>query len=99
MKLLLDEMISPRIARELRKNGHDVQAVKKDRPDLASRGDRELARQMATEQRAIVTNDIADFQAIHDQFLAAREEHYGWSSPSTRRCPAPRTRSPNGCKH
>ncbi len=77
MKLLLDEMISPRIARELRKNGHDVQAVKKDRPDLASRGDRELARQMATEQRAIVTNDIADFQAIHDQFLAAGDEHYG----------------------
>ena len=77
MKLLLDEMISPRIARELRKNGHDVQAVKKDRPDLASRGDRELVRQMATEQRAIVTNDIADFQAIHDQLLAARDEHYG----------------------
>ena len=77
MKLLLDEMISPRIARELRKNEHDVQAVKKDRPDLASRGDRELVRQMATEQRAIVTNDIADFQAIHDQFLAAGDEHYG----------------------
>ena len=77
MKLLLDEMISPRIARELRKTGHDVQAVKKDRPDLTSRSDREFVRQMATEQRAIVTNDIADFQAIHDQFLAAGDEHYG----------------------
>jgi predicted nuclease of predicted toxin-antitoxin system len=76
VKLLLDEMISPRIARELRKNGHDVQAVKKDRPDLASRGDRELVRQMATERRAIVTNDIADFQEIHDQFLAG-DEHQG----------------------
>jgi hypothetical protein len=54
-----------------------VQAVKKDRPDLASRGDRDLVRQMATERRAIVTNDIADFQAIHDQCLAAGEEHYG----------------------
>jgi predicted nuclease of predicted toxin-antitoxin system len=75
--LLLDEMISPRIARELRDHGHDVQAVKRDRPDLASRDDRELIRAMATERRAIVTNDIADFQAIHDQLLAAGDEHYG----------------------
>jgi predicted nuclease of predicted toxin-antitoxin system len=77
VRLLLDEMISPRIARELRENGYDVQAVKRDRPDLASRGDRELVRQMTTERRVIVTNDIADFQGIHDQFLAAGEEHHG----------------------
>ncbi len=77
MKLLLDKMISPRIARELRKNGHDVQAIKKDRPDLTSRSDRELVRQMATERRVIVTNDVADFQAIHDQILTAEEEHHG----------------------
>jgi predicted nuclease of predicted toxin-antitoxin system len=75
--LLLDEMITPRIARELRENGHDVQAVKKDRPDLTSRSDRDLVRQMATEHRAIVTNDVADFQAIHDQSLAAGDGHYG----------------------
>jgi predicted nuclease of predicted toxin-antitoxin system len=77
LKLLLDEMISPRVARELRADGHDVEAIKKDRPDLASRGDREIVRQMAAERRVIVTNDIADFQAIHDQMLAAGEEHSG----------------------
>jgi len=77
VRLLLDEMISPRIARELRDGGHDVQAVKKDRPDLASRSDRELVRQMAAEHRAIVTNDISDFQAIHDQLAAAGDEHSG----------------------
>jgi predicted nuclease of predicted toxin-antitoxin system len=77
VRLLLDEMISPRIARELRDNGHDVQAVKKDRPDLTSRSDLELVREMATERRAIVINDIADFQIIHDQFLAAGHEHHG----------------------
>ena len=32
MRLLLDEMISPRIARELREHGHDVQAVKETDP-------------------------------------------------------------------
>lgn len=77
MRLLLDEMISPRVARDLRGRGHDVQAIKRDRPDLASRSDREIIRQMATERRVIVTNDIADFQAIHDQCLAAGEEHHG----------------------
>lgn len=77
MRLLLDETISPRIARELRDRGHDVQAVKRARPDLTGRGDREIVRRMAAERRVIVTNDIADFQAIHDQFLAAGEEHQG----------------------
>jgi predicted nuclease of predicted toxin-antitoxin system len=77
VRLLLDEMISPRIAGELRAEGHDVQAVKRDRPDLAGRGDHEIVRQMAAERRAIVTNDIADFAAIHDRLLAAGEEHFG----------------------
>lgn len=77
MRLLLDEMISPRTARELREAGYDVQAVKKDRPELSGKSDHELVRCMATERRAIVTNDVADFQAIHDQFLAAGDEHYG----------------------
>lgn len=77
MRLLLDEMISPRVARELRARGYDVQAVKQDRPDLASRSDLELVRQMAAERRVIVTNDIADFQAMHDRLVASGEEHHG----------------------
>ncbi len=77
MRLLLDEMISPRIARELREIGHDVQAVKKDRPDLVGRSDRELVRMMAAEGRVIVTNDIADFQAIHDQIMGTGGQHDG----------------------
>lgn len=76
MKLLLDEMISPRIARELQGEGHDVQAVKQ-RLELVGGDDRALVRRMVAERRAIVTNDIADFQAIHDRFLAAGEPHAG----------------------
>jgi predicted nuclease of predicted toxin-antitoxin system len=77
VRLLLDEMISPRIARELRESGHDVQAIKRDRLDLAGRGDREIVRRMAAERRAIVTNNVADFRGIHDRFLAAGDEHSG----------------------
>lgn len=78
MKLLLDEMISPKIARELRGRGDfDVQAIKGDRPDLEAVADREIVRRIATEQRTLVTNDVLDFQLIHNRMLAAGEEHYG----------------------
>lgn len=77
MKLLLDEMISPKVARELRAKGFDVQAIKADRPDLASIADQEIVRRMAAEKRTIVSNDILDFQLIHNRLLAAGEEHYG----------------------
>jgi predicted nuclease of predicted toxin-antitoxin system len=78
VKLLLDEMISPKIARELRGRGDfDVQAIKGDRPDLEAVADREIVRRIATESRTLVTNDVLDFQLIHNQMLAAGEEHYG----------------------
>ncbi len=77
MRLLLDEMISPRTARELREAGYDVQAVKRDRPELSGKSDHELVLRMATERRAIVTNDVEDFEIIHEQLLAAGDEHYG----------------------
>jgi predicted nuclease of predicted toxin-antitoxin system len=86
VKLLLDEMISPKIARELRGKGEfDVQAVKGDRPDLQAVADREIVRRIAAEQRTLVTNDVLDFQLIHNQMLAAGEDHYGliFSSDST----------------
>ena len=77
MRLLLDEMISPRIARELRGRSFDVQAVKGDRPDLQAVSDHELLRRAALERRAVVTNDVFDFQPLHDRILAAGEEHFG----------------------
>jgi predicted nuclease of predicted toxin-antitoxin system len=86
VKLLLDETISPKIARELRGRGDfDVQAIKGDRPDLEAVADREIVRRIAAEQRTLVTNDVLDFQLIHNQMLAAGEEHYGliFTSDST----------------
>jgi predicted nuclease of predicted toxin-antitoxin system len=85
VKLLLDEMISPKIARELRGRDFDVQAIKGDRPDLEAVADREIVRRIATEQRTLVTNDVLDFHLIHNQMLAAGEEHYGliFTSDST----------------
>jgi predicted nuclease of predicted toxin-antitoxin system len=77
VKLLLDEMISPRIARELRAEGFDVEAIKSDRPDLEAISDREIARRLSAEKRSVLTNDVLDFQLTHNQLQAAGEEHYG----------------------
>ena len=66
VKLLLDEMISLRIAAELRGRGHDVEAIKRDRPELESTAD-----------RTIVTNNVKDYLPIHHQVIAAGEEHAG----------------------
>jgi predicted nuclease of predicted toxin-antitoxin system len=77
LRLLLDEMISPRIARELRNRGFDVQAIKNDRTDLASLADREIVKRIAAERRAIATNDVADYMPLHQAILARAGEHFG----------------------
>lgn len=91
MRLLLDEMISPRIARELRERGWDVDAVKLYRPDLEARPDREIIRRMAEEKRTVVTNNVADFRPIHDRTVAAGEDHSGMIF--TYDAPMPRSRA------
>jgi len=77
MKLLLDEMISPRIARELRRKKFDVEAIKADRPELEALADKEVIARAAAERRSLVTNDVLDFQMIHNRLLDSGETHYG----------------------
>lgn len=70
-------MISPRIARELRKGDFDVQAIKVDRPEFEGLADIEVLRRATAEHRTLVTNDVLDFQLIHNQLLDSGEVHYG----------------------
>lgn len=70
-------MIAPRIARELRERGFDVQAVKRDRPELEGASDRELIGKMTSEDRAVVTNNVKDFRPLHDELLGSGEGHAG----------------------
>jgi hypothetical protein len=76
LRLLLDEQLSPEIARELRARGHDVEAVA-ERPELVSLSDRELFARMAIERRAIVTNNVPDYIKLFTEALIAAREHYG----------------------
>jgi predicted nuclease of predicted toxin-antitoxin system len=59
VKLLLDKMLAPAIARELTARGHDVQAVAghSERECLSDPDVLALAR---AQQRAVVTNNVSD---------------------------------------
>lgn len=63
MKLLLDEMLAPDIARELRERGHDVETVA-GHPDWASLSGSQLLTVARTERRAIVTNNLRDYRPL-----------------------------------
>jgi predicted nuclease of predicted toxin-antitoxin system len=77
VRLLLDEMISWRIAAELRGSGHDVVAVKRDRPRLESRFDPLVLTAAVAEQRAVVTNNVRDYRQAHERMRARGDDHYG----------------------
>ena len=76
MKLLLDEHLSPQIARQLREHGHDVVAVG-ERTDLRGRPDRVHFALLADEQRAIVTHDLGDFRPLLAEALRRGSSTYG----------------------
>ncbi len=73
MKLLLDEMFSLVVARELRSRGHDVAAIK-ERPEWRAMSDPDVVSLARGEQRAIVTNNVRDFRPLHADLVAAGGE-------------------------
>ena len=86
MKLLLDEMLHPTIAEQLCRRGYDVAATQGN-AELEGKQDRELLRAAGEQDRAIVTDNVADFALLHRQFLAAGEEHSGIILASPARFP------------
>ncbi len=66
--LLLDEMLSPAIARELRSRGHDVEPVA-GHPDREALSDPEVLALARAEHRAVVTNHLRDFRPLHHEAI------------------------------
>jgi predicted nuclease of predicted toxin-antitoxin system len=66
VRLLLDEMLSPVIAQQLRDRGHDVEAIA-GRPVHAALSDPEVMDLARTERRAVVTNNLVDFRPLHHE--------------------------------
>jgi hypothetical protein len=68
VKLLLDEMLSPAIARELRSRGHDVPVA--GHPDREAWSDPEVLALARAEHRGVVTNNVRDFRPLHHEAIA-----------------------------
>ncbi|MGH9040432.1 MAG: DUF5615 family PIN-like protein [Acidimicrobiia bacterium] len=76
-RLLLDEMLSPKIGTGLEDRGHDVDAVTQ-RPDLMALHDDEPILAAATaEARIMVTTNIGDFAVLDGRWAAEGRTHAG----------------------
>lgn len=77
MRLLLDEMLTPAIARELRSRGHDVEAVA-GHPDREGLSDPDVLALARDEHRAVVTANLRDFRPLHHEAITpGGAGHYG----------------------
>ncbi|MDQ2984364.1 MAG: DUF5615 family PIN-like protein [Actinomycetota bacterium] len=86
MRLLLDEHYSPKIAEDLRSRGHDVVSAK-EREDLRGVADRELWERFVAEERALLTENVADFMPLVREAAAAGDPHFGIVFTSPRSMP------------
>lgn len=78
MKLVLDEMWSGTIARELRHRGHDVIASQEpEHTRYAGIPDDEVFALAQTEQRTIVTDNVADFEQARLDWESRGQAHCG----------------------
>ncbi len=76
MKLLLDEMLPPTIAEQLRNRGHDADTVA-EHPELRGLPDPELFAHAQEEARTIVTYNRDDFLALDHSYLHQGRAHHG----------------------
>lgn len=74
-KLHLNEHLSPRLSTQLQRYGFDV--ISTHEAGLVSEDDDVQLAYASSEQRAIVTFNFRDFVALHEQYLAGEEEHWG----------------------
>jgi hypothetical protein len=77
VKLLLDEMLTPLIAQELRSRGHDVVAVAGD-GDREGMSDPDVMAFARGERRAVVTNNVRDYRLLHyEAIMPGGLGHFG----------------------
>jgi len=77
VKLLLDEMLSPVIARKLRKRAHDVESVAGN-PGREAMSDTDVLALARAEHRAIVTNNLRDYRPLHNEAIVpGGDGHFG----------------------
>jgi predicted nuclease of predicted toxin-antitoxin system len=89
VRLLLDEMLSPEIASELVKRGHDVVAVAAD-PGLVGLPDEQTLEWATAQGRCLVTENVKDFEVLRRAAAAQGRTHAGLLYSGPRRFPRDR---------
>lgn len=93
MKLVLDHHYSPLIAEQLRERGHDV--VTAGEQGWEAEDDEPLLDLCASDGRALLTNNVAEFAVIARQWQAQGRSHHGLIFTSDHSMP--RSRKTIGC--
>ena len=86
IRLLLDEMLSGTIARQLRERGHDVRSIVES-AGQAGCSDAEALELATREKRIVVTLNVADFVSLDRDWAAQGRMHNGIFLVSSRRFP------------
>lgn len=76
MRVLLDEMYPAAIAEQLRRRGHDVDAVTL-RTELRALPDAEIFAWAQRQRSAVLTENITDFSNLADERDRRGEPHHG----------------------
>ena len=92
LRLLLDEMYPGAIAEALRGRGVDAVAVV-ERPELRGAPDAEQSATAQQERRALVTENVADFARIANDYDGRAQAHHGLVLVHPERHPRGRTRT------
>ena len=77
MKLVLNEMWSSEIARQLRGRGHDVVAATELPRRYRGVPDHDFFERAQEDGRAVVTDNVRDFMTIVAESASRAEPHYG----------------------
>lgn len=86
MKLLIDEHYPPSIAEQLRERGHDAVAVQEE-ADLRGLTDPELFAEAQRRNRALLTENAADFMTLDAEYRSRHLAHWGLVLTSNRTFP------------
>lgn len=76
-RLLLDEMLSPKIGTGLADRGHDVDAVTQRHDLMALHDDEPILAAATAEGRIMVTTNIGDFAVLDGRWAAEGRTHAG----------------------
>jgi Domain of unknown function (DUF5615) len=86
VRLCLDEHYAFDIAWGLRTREHDACAVK-ERAEFVALGDAELLQVLIAERRALVTENVSDFEPLARELAASSQHHFGLVFTSPRSMP------------